>query len=79
MNVCGGENRSFWMAHFEAQVLPNVLSPKPENLKLSMCRVVALGIWCFKYKNDRPSALSSGALSLEGLLKIEEPATFSHP
>lgn len=24
MNVWGGENRSFWMAHYKAQVLPNI-------------------------------------------------------
>lgn len=61
MNMWGGENRSFWMADFEAQVLPNTLSPKPENSKLSMYRALVLDIWCFKYKNYRPSVKSSGA------------------
>lgn len=77
--VCGGgENRNFWMAHLEAQVLLNTLSSKPENLKLSMYRALALGIWCFKYKDYRPSVTSSG-LSLGGSLNTRELATFSHP
>lgn len=61
INVWGGENRSFWMAHYKAQVLPNTLSPKPKNSKLSMYSDLALDIWCFKYKNYRPSAKDSGA------------------
>jgi hypothetical protein len=67
MNVWGGENRSFWKAHYKAQVLPNTLSPKPKkNSKLSMYRALALDIWCFKYKNYRPSVKDSGACLWKG-------------
>lgn len=40
VNVWGRENRSFWMTDFKAQVLSTTLSPKPENLKLSMYRTL---------------------------------------
>lgn len=58
MKVWDRENRSFWMADFEAQVLSTILLPKPENLKLSMNGALIHDIWCFKYKTYRPSVKS---------------------
>lgn len=76
MNVWGGENRSFWKAHYKAQVLPNTLSPKPKNSKLSMYRALALDIWCFKYKKYRPSVKDSGACLWKGFGRLGNLAVF---